>query len=318
MTRSLRLITSTIAVALATGLLSSVSAQDQTALSSVDQGVSVRLTGLESEARLVSYTIATEDGRAELNIQALAEEVLTGSLEYRSDNFLETVLDAFPRVDIAEKPFPVGMDGIASALHDGGMHALAAEEVLAFIQGSANCLAAGGVMWPQDAAGNPRPRLIRSEMDLHFNIGQLPNGSNFGRGQFDVSSIKLLMCVVPETPADSYPIIVDRRWVINVGDGALMARTDQRFPPSDPEAPIYPFRLSAQGKGIELVSYYVSGVRQPRTDPIYRKSPNACIDIFFNIVPTSDQPIMISKPGDLVFCAGGACGDRPPNLDATH
>jgi len=318
MTRSLRLISFSIMAALATGSLSSVSAQDLTELSSVDSGVSVRLDGLADEAKLVSYTVGTEGGRAQLDIAALAEEVLDLGLEYRSADFLEAVLQAFPPDDLDDDQFSVGMQGIASALHDGGMHALAAEEMLAFIQGSANCLAAGGVMWPQDADGKPRPRLIRSEMDLHFNVGELPNGSNFGRGQFDVASIKLLMCVVPETPADSYPIIVDRRWVINVGDGALVARTDQRFPPSDSSAPIYPYRLSAQGNGIELVSYYVSGVRQPRTDPIYNVSPNACIDIFFNIVPVPDQPVMISKPGDLVFCAGGACGNRPPKLDATH
>ncbi|WP_299047388.1 hypothetical protein [uncultured Tateyamaria sp.] len=318
MTRSLRMISFGIMVGLATGSFSPVFAQDQTALSSVDLGVSVRLEGLASEARLASYTIETQDGRAQLDIQALAEQVLDLGLEYRSDDFLEAVLQTFPRPDVNDNQFLAGMEGIASALRDGGMHALAAEEILAFVQGSANCLAAGGVMWPQDADGAPRPRLIRSEMDLHFNIGELPNGSNFGRGQFDVASIKLLMCVVPETPADSYPIIVDRRWVINVGDGALIARTDQRFPPSDPSAPVYPYRLSAQGNGIELVSYYVSGVRQPRTDPIYKTSPNACIDIFFNIVPVPDQPVMISKPGDLVFCAGGACGNRPPRLDATH
>lgn len=314
-----RLISFTFVFAAAIGLLSSANAQNVSDMSSVDRGVSVRIDGLAEEKNLVSYTIQAEDGREELNFQTLAQEVLDLGLNYRSEEFLEELMQSFvPPEDIKPDQILRGLEGIASALHDGGMHALAAEEVIAFVQGTAECLANEGTIWPQDGDGNPRPRLIRSEMDLHFNIGTLPNDSNFGRGQIDVGSIKILMCIVSANPAISYPIIVDRRWIINVGDGALRALTDQRFPPNDPAAPVYPFRLSAQGNGIELVSYYVSGVRQPRTDPIYNKSPNACIDIFFNIVPQPDQPIIISKPSDLVFCAGGACGNRPPKLDATH
>lgn len=314
-----RLISLVFLVALATGQFSTANAQNVADLSSADHGVSVRIDGLADEQNLVSYTVQVEGGREELNFPALAQEVLDLELNYRSEDFLEEFMQSYPPPeDIKPDRILGGLEGIASALHDGGMHALAAEEVIAFIQGSAECLANEGTIWPQDGNGNPRPRLIRSEMDLHFNIGILPNNSNFGRGQIDVGSIKLLMCIVSASPANSYPIIVDRRWIINVGDGALRALTDQRFPPNDPSAPVYPFRLSAQGNGIELVSYYVSGVRQPRTDPIYNTSPNACIDIFFNIVPQPDQPIMISKPSDLVFCAGGACGNRPPKLDATH
>ncbi|GGH21084.1 hypothetical protein SAMN05444007_102481 [Cribrihabitans marinus] len=307
-----------IGIFFSTGVFTSVNAQDVSDLSFLENGLAVSLDGLEKVESFVSYTIQADEGRSQLSFDSLGQEVLELELNYRSEDFLEVVTEAFPPEDVEDNRAPKGLEAVASAVHDGGMQALAAEETIAFIQGAAKCAASGGELLPKDGDGNPRPRLVRSEMDLHFNVGAMPNGSNFGRGQFDVSSIKVLMCVVSSTPADSFPIIVDRRWVINVGDGALIARTQQRYPPDDADAPIYPFRLSAQGNDIQLVSYYVSGVRQPYTDPLYETSPNSCIDIFFTIVPVSDQPIMISRPGDLVFCAGGACGNRPPKLDATH
>ena len=80
------------------------------------------------------------------------------------------------------------------------MHALAAEELLSFIAGAAECNAQGGVLAPNNAQGNPRPRLVQSTMDLHFNVGQMPDGTNFGRAQLDVISLKVLLCVVVSTP----------------------------------------------------------------------------------------------------------------------
>lgn len=318
MTRPSGFVSICMIAALAAIASSSAIAQDKPDLSVIEHPIQVRMTGLESQEDLSSFTIQVGDARQELNIEQLGQEVLDQGFDYRSDNFLERFTEAFHPGDIKPEDQVDGLAALASSLGDGGMSALAAEEIVAFIQGAAECAALGGGLWPKGEDNNPRPRLVRSEMDLHFNIGPLPNGTHFGRGQFDVSSIKLLMCVVPSDPASSFPVFVDRRWVINVGDGALQGLQDQRFPPTDPDAPVYPYRLSAHGLGIELVSYYVSGVRQPYTDPLYQKSPHSCIDIFFNIVPTSDHPILVSKPDNLVFCAGGACGDKPPKLDATH
>ncbi len=282
-----------------------VSSQESSGETMVSRNVFAIIEGLDKEQSLSSFTIEVDRERQPLDIAALAQDVVDGKLDYRSDDFAQILVDAKDNELIGSD-----LGALVDAYQDGGMHAVAAEQVIAFVQGGADCVANGGVL------ASDRPRLIRSEMDLHFNVGPLPDGSNFGRGQFDVSSIKVLLCVVANAPENSYPIIVDRRWVFNVGDEALIAQTDVEFPPNSGKT--YPFNLKASGVGIELVSYYVSGVRQPRTNILYKKSPNSCIDIFFNVEPVADQPVMISKPGDLVFCAGGACGDKPPKLDATH
>ncbi|WP_299892952.1 hypothetical protein [uncultured Ruegeria sp.] len=288
-----------------TPFATAVSAQESAGESMVSRNVFATIEGLDKEQSLSTFTIEVDGKRRQLDIAALVQDVVEDKLDYRSDDFAQILVDAKDNELIGSD-----LGALVDAYQDGGMHAVAAEQVIAFVQGGAECVANGGVL-----ASN-RPRLIRSEMDLHFNVGPLPDGSNFGRGQFDVSSIKVLLCVVANAPENSYPIIVDRRWVFNVGDEALERLTEVEFPPNSDN--IYPVNLKAKGVGIELVSYYVSGVRQPRTDILYKKSPNSCIDIFFKVAPDSDQPVMISKPGDLVFCAGGACGGKPPKLDATH
>ncbi len=323
MTRSITLFRTTVLAGFAAGFWCAAQAQESSALSGVSQGLSVNLSGLENEQRLVSYTTRTELGGMpqQLNFEELAKELPDEFARYEREEFLEAFLAGYLPDNYAEEQNIQGLSGLsglASALQDGSMSALAAEEALAFIAGTAQCQSLGGEVFPKDDQGNPRPQLVQSTMDLHFNVGALPGNKNFGRGQFDIHSLKILLCVVADTPADSFPIIVDRRWVLNVTDDKLEARTDVQFPPNDPAAPIFPFQLTAEGRGIELVSYYVSGVRQPRTDMIYKKSPHACIDIFFNFVPQQDAPVFISIPDNVVFCAGGACKDRPPYLDATR
>lgn len=260
--------------------------------------------GGEWDEKAVSYTIERDGERVSLEIAPLAEAVRKAELDFRSETFLR---DLLAKEDLDQ--IDPNLADLKRALEAGGMQALAAEEIVAFAQEGAACIAEGGQL-----ASNV-PHLIRSEMDLHYNIGNGPNNTHFGRGQFDISSIKVLLCVVVQNITASYPIIVDRRWVLNVGDEALEDDTDVAGPDG---STIYDYQLKASGEGIELVSYYVDGIRQPRTGPLYVKSASSCIDIYFNFVPGPDESVIISQPSAMRFCAGGACSGVPPKLDATN
>lgn len=247
-----------------------------------------------------TYSIVNNEGaREELNVQSLAE-----AYKNKADELGVTLGEESPEDTARIEAELAAEDETFGTLinlknESGGLEAIYIDELFAFINEGALCFANGGI---------PLSKLflIVSEMDLHYNL-------DTKGAQIDIDSRKGMICFSLDQ-MDFELVQLRRRWVVNVANGALIHQVNK----SAPNGTTYPFYLGAEGEAISLVSYYVNGVLQPSSNPIYEQSSDSCIDIFFTVVPPTDGPIIISEPSMSLFCAGGACKKHPPKLDATH
>ena len=247
-----------------------------------------------------TYSIVNDEGaREELDVQSLAE-----AYKNKADELGVTLGEESPEDTARIEAELAAEDETFSTLinlknESTGLEAIYLDELFAFINAGALCYVNGGI---------PLSKLflIVSEMDLHYNL-------ETKGAQIDIDSRKGMICFSLDQ-LDFELVQLRRRWVVNVANEALVHDEFKLAP----NGKIYRFYLGAKGTAISLVSYYVDGVLQPKSDESYTQSPDSCIDIFFTFVPPTDGPIIISEPSNSLFCAGGACKTTPPGLDATH
>lgn len=272
-------------------------AQEVQEAQAFDNSVTIDGSGLNLPQ---TYSIVNDEGaREELDVQSLAE-----AYKNKADE-LGVNLDDVSREETARIEAELAAENetfrtlINLKDESGGLEAIYLDELFAFINAGALCYANGGI---------PLSKLflILSEMDLHYNL-------DTKGAQIDIDSRKGMICFFIDQ-LDFELVQLRRRWVVNVANAALVHEIGKVAPNGN----TYAFYLGAKGMAISLVSYYVDGVLQPSLEWNYAQSNGSCIDIFFTFVPPTDGPIIISDPNMSLFCAGGACKQTPPGLDATH
>lgn len=286
-----------------------------------------RITGDVSDGQKVLYTIKGDDAqlvRTELDptaiARALPEETLKGIAGADEDN-----LDKLARDTLAVLgQDPAGLSDSDSArllsalqknFRGGGIGGLVAYEMAEFVALHAGCLKVNGV--PVSGA---KRSVIRSDLKFNVNI-------DYGRGVFDINSIKLFSCYIGKGAGTLLVQPIERRWVIAVGDGLELQQNVEAVDRDTGGTRTYPWGLKARGRPIRLVAIYFGGdiVRKKRPDGLpdprahfYDVAANACLDVLFpDPAPPPQDGHMVSRPGALMFCAGSYCGANP-GVDATQ
>lgn len=161
-----------------------------------------------------------------------------------------------------------------------------------------------------------KPKLIKSEMVIITDL-------NTGFGAFDISTkkkcISWINCLKKYRNPDRTEWEDEeftKRWVIKVDAGGL----EEHETPGD--AP-WNHLIYAEGQKITLLKYFENeyhvrrfiegtSTKDPRFN-YYTRSDDACIHIKLKERP--DNGTIVTKPGDLKFCAGGCA---LPGVDATN
>jgi hypothetical protein len=272
-------------------------AQEEQEAQAFDNAVTIDGSGLNIPQ---TYSIVNDEGaREELDLQSLAESYKNKADEL-GVSLGEESLEDTTRIEEALAAEDETFSTLINLKNESaGLEDIYLDELFAFINAGALCYMNGGI---------PLSKLflIVSEMDLHYNL-------DTKGAQIDIDSRKGMICFSLDQ-LDFELVQLRRRWVVNVANEALVHKVNKLAPNGN----TYAFYLGAKGTAISLVSYYVDGVLQPSSDWNYGQSPDSCIDIFFTFVPPTDGPIIISDPIMSLFCAGGACKQTPPGLDATH
>ncbi len=286
-----------------------------------------RITGDVSDGQKILYSIRDENAqliRTELDFSAIAralpDDTLKGIARADEDNLDNLARDTLAVLgQDAAGLADSGPARLLSALQEnfrgGGIGGLVSYEMAEFVALHAGCLKADGV----PVSGATRT-VIRS--DLRFNVNL-----DYGRGVFDIDSIKLFSCYIGKGAGTLIVQPIERRWVIAVGEGLELQQNVEAIDRDKGGTRIYPWGLKARGLPIRLVAIYFGGefVRKTRPngqpDPrahFYDVAANACLDVLFpNPVPPPQDGHMVSHPGALMFCAGSYCGANP-GVDATQ
>jgi hypothetical protein len=286
-----------------------------------------RITGDLSDGQKILYTIKDDNARlvrTELDptaiARALPEEMLKGIAGADEDNLDNLARDTLAVLgQDAAGLSDSGAASLLSALQEnfrgGGIGGLVAYEMAEFVALHAGCLKADGV--PVSGA---RRSVIRSDLKFNVNI-------DYGRGVFDIDSIKLFSCYIGKGAGTLIVQPIERRWVIAVGEGLELQQNVEAVDMNNGGTRIYPWGLKARGYPIRLVAIYFGGDIVRKTSPggvpdprahFYDVAANACLDVLFpDPAPPPQDGHMVSRPGALMFCAGSYCGANP-GVDATQ
>ena len=246
--------------------------------------------------------LSETDAFQDLSIEALGSILAEtpDDLRLLAENTIVQALDA----DFTTQP-------LAAGIQLGGVHSAAAFQIMGVtIIGKIKCALIGKKLIGVPILGSSSMRAVQYAVDAN-------DGTGLGRGQFNIRTTKFVLCRDPDKPVyEGVPINV--RWVFNVNNDSLTTEKGS-FSDPPPGNGTYKQRFLARGEGIQLVLLQVDDFTFPPNSPVYLKSADACIDIWF-VDPVDDFDIWVpaSTIGNGVFCAGGYCKNKPPGLDATQ